>query len=288
VKLKNKYALITGGSQGLGKEIAKSYLLEGASIMICSRNEEELLKTKKELSTHLVNGQKILTMKANVAEKSQLDALFQKLFEEFPHLDILVNNAGIYGPMGYFEKNKLEDWEQTIQINLMGTVYACYCALPHFKERKSGTIINLSGGGATKPMPQISSYAASKAAVVRFTETLALEVKDLGITVNALAPGAMNTRLLDEVLEAGPENVGKEYFENSIKQKEGGGVPFDKGASLCVHLATDTSGVTGKLISAVWDPWERLSEYSNELDKTDIYTLRRIIPEDRGLDWEGS
>jgi NAD(P)-dependent dehydrogenase (short-subunit alcohol dehydrogenase family) len=288
MKLKNKYALITGGSQGLGKEIAKAYLLEGASIMICSRNEEELLKTKEELSSHLVKDQKILTMQADVAEKSQLEALFQKLFEEFPHLDILVNNAGIYGPMGDFEKNNWEDWERTIRINLMGTVYACYCALPHFKERKSGTIINLSGGGATKPMPQISSYAASKAAVVRFTETLALEVKDLGITVNALAPGAMNTRLLDEVLVAGPDNVGKEYFENSIKQKEDGGVPFEKGASLCVHLASDTSGVTGKLISAVWDPWERLSEYSNELEKTDIYTLRRIIPEDRGLDWEGS
>ena len=101
-----------------------------------------------------------------------------------------------------------------------------------------------------------------------------------------LAPGALNTRLLDEILEAGPEKVGKSFFEQSLKQKESGGSPMAKGASLCVFLATDESnGISGKLISAIWDPWERLKELRKELMESDIYTLRRIVPEERGKNW---
>ena len=91
--------------------------------------------------------------------------------------------------------------------------------LPHFRAQRYGKIILLSGGGATKPMPFLSAYAASKAALVRFGETLADEVRDAGIDVNAVAPGALNTRLLDEVLEAGPAAVGQAFYEQSLKQK---------------------------------------------------------------------
>ena len=91
--------------------------------------------------------------------------------------------------------------------------------IPHFKQNRHGKIIILSGGGATKPMPYLSAYAASKAGVVRFAETLAEEVKDFNIDVNTVAPGALNTRLLDEVLAAGPEKVGKAFYEQSLKQQ---------------------------------------------------------------------
>jgi 3-oxoacyl-[acyl-carrier protein] reductase len=135
-------------------------------------------------------------------------------------------------------------------------------------------------------LPRISAYAASKAAVVRFAETLAEEARNDNIFVNAIAPGALNTRLLDEVLEAGPEKVGQDFYNRAVKQKEHGGAPIERGADLAVFLASSASdGITGKLISAIWDPWETLPNHLAALSQTDIYTLRRIVPKDRGQDW---
>lgn len=151
------------------------------------------------------------------------------------------------------------------------------------KRKGGGKIVNLSGGGATNPLPRLSAYAASKAAVVRLTETLAEELREFSIMVNAIAPGALNTRFLDEVLQAGPELVGSTFYEKALKQRNTGGAPIEKGVALCVYLASSASdGITGKLISALWDPWERLADLQTELRSSDIYTLRRIVPEDRG------
>ena len=179
-----------------------------------------------------------------------------------------------------------DEWRNAIEVNLLGTVYTCRRAVPEFRKRGYGKIVNLSGGGATSPMPRLSAYAASKAAVVRFTETLAGEVKDASIDVNALAPGALNTAMLDEILAAGPEKVG-DYYQRALKQKESGGASVERAADLCVHLlSAETDGITGKLISAVWDPWHRLAEFRQPLAASDVYTLRRIVPAERGFDWD--
>jgi 3-oxoacyl-[acyl-carrier protein] reductase len=155
--------------------------------------------------------------------------------------------------------------------------------LPQFRSRKYGKIINLSGGGATAPLPRFSAYAASKAAIVRLTETLACELKEDGIDVNAIAPGALNTRLLDEVLAAGPEKVGQDFYERSLKQRDQGGASLARGAALATYLASaDSDGITGRLLSAVWDDWAHLGDWREELERSDIYTLRRITPDDRG------
>jgi NAD(P)-dependent dehydrogenase (short-subunit alcohol dehydrogenase family) len=157
---------------------------------------------------------------------------------------------------------------------------------PHFKKAARGKIIQLSGGGATSPLPGLSAYAASKAAVIRFVETLAEETRPHHIDVNAIAPGALNTRMLDEFLAAGPERIGLAFYERSLRQKKNGGAPLGKGADLAVFLGSPLSdGITGKLISAVWDPWEALPNHLEDLNGTDIYTLRRIVPRDRGMAW---
>ena len=134
--------------------------------------------------------------------------------------------------------------------------------------------------------PNISSYAASKAAVVRLMETLALELQPHHIDVNAIAPGALNTRLVDEVLAAGPEKVGADFYAQNRKWKEEGATSPALGAALAVYLASaESDGITGRLISAQWDPWAKLHEHRDELTKSDIYCLRRIVPEDRGKKW---
>jgi NAD(P)-dependent dehydrogenase (short-subunit alcohol dehydrogenase family) len=199
-------------------------------------------------------------------------------------LSILVNNAGVYGPKGAIEDVDLDEWVRAIEINLFGTVYMCRAVIPIFKANKYGKIVNLSGGGATAPLPRISAYAASKAAVVRMTDTLAEELRDWNIDVNAIAPGALNTRLLDEVLSAGPEKVGKTFYERSLKQRDEGGAPIEKGAALAVFLgARESDGISGRLISAVWDNWQNLPARREQISGSDVFTLRRIVPKDRGM-----
>jgi 3-oxoacyl-[acyl-carrier protein] reductase len=203
-----------------------------------------------------------------------------------PDLTVLVNNAGIYGPMGRLEEVDWTAWVEAMQVNLFGTAHMCRAILPHLRQQGYGKIINLSGGGATAPLPRISAYAASKAAVVRLTETLAVELREARVDVNAIAPGPLNTRLLDEVLTAGPDKVGKDFYEKSLKQRDQGGASLDKGAALAVFLASAASdGITGRLLSAVWDDWAHLPERREQLAKSDVYTLRRITPEDRGMKW---
>jgi NAD(P)-dependent dehydrogenase (short-subunit alcohol dehydrogenase family) len=198
---------------------------------------------------------------------------------------VLVNNAGIYGPKGPTEEVAWEEWEQAMRVNLFGSVLCCRAVVPHFRAHGYGKIVQLSGGGATAPLPRLSAYAASKAAVVRFAETLAEELRGTGVDVNSVAPGALNTRLLGEVLEAGPERVGATFYERALEQQASGGTPLELAARLAVFLASEESdGITGKLISAPWDPWEELPSHADDLS-TDVYTLRRIVPADRGLSW---
>jgi NAD(P)-dependent dehydrogenase (short-subunit alcohol dehydrogenase family) len=121
---------------------------------------------------------------------------------------------------------------------------------------------------------------------VRYAETLAEEVRGTGIDVNSIAPGALNTRMLDEILQAGPAKVGQAFYDRSLRQKESGGAPLERGADLAVFLASPASdGITAKLISAVWDNWENWPEHLQKLSGSDAYTLRRIAGRDRGFNW---
>lgn len=169
----------------------------------------------------------------------------------------------------------------------MGTIFLTRAFIPHFKERGAGKIINLSGGGATQPLPGLSSYAVSKAGLVRFVETLARETQDFGIDVNAIAPGILNTRLLDEAIEAGPGKVGEDFHARMVRMKEDGSTAsLDISAELVVFLSSDESkGISGRLISSIWDPWRDFPEHLDEIRGSDIFTLRRIIPKERDMDW---
>jgi len=282
MKLKNLNALITGGSQGLGKIIAEHFLREGANVVLCARSEKDLLATRDELAKKFP-AQKVSAKTCDVSNESQVNELVAFALSELGSLDALVLNAGIYGPMGPTESVSLAEWRRAIDINLFGVLLPSRAVIPHFKQAGRGKIIVLSGGGATNPLPNISSYAASKAAVVRLMETLAEELKSFHVDVNAIAPGALATRLVDEVLAAGAEKVGAAFFEKNKGWKEKGAVPLELGASLAVWLASaESDGITGKLISAQWDPWKDLQKHRDELAKSDIYCLRRIVPEDRG------
>jgi NAD(P)-dependent dehydrogenase (short-subunit alcohol dehydrogenase family) len=280
--LAGRTALITGASQGLGLEIARSYLREGARIVICARSERTLHSALEELTgLGEVHGRP-----ADVAAPEDVQALVDFAVQQLGGLDVLVNNAGVYGPKGGIDDVDWAAWVKAIEINLMGSVLPARFALPHLRAAERGKVVQLSGGGATAPLPFLSAYAASKAAVVRFMETLAGEVAGDGIDVNAIAPGALNTRMLDEVLEAGPAAVGEAFYAKALQQRDSGGTSLDRGAALAVYLGSRKSdGISGRLLSAVWDPWEDLETHAADLEGSDIYTLRRIIPAERGEGW---
>jgi NAD(P)-dependent dehydrogenase (short-subunit alcohol dehydrogenase family) len=286
MKLSAINAIVTGANQGLGFEIARRFVLEGASVAICSRDAAKLNKAAEQLRGDATPGQKIVSLACDVSEPKAVNEFVAAAIGALGSIQVLVNNAGVYGPKGPSESVDWEEWKRAIEINLYGVMLPSRAIIPHFRQQGRGKIINLSGGGATQPLPMISAYAASKAAVVRLTETFAEELRGARIDVNAVAPGALNTRLLDELLSAGPEIVGGASYQKALKQKESGGTSLDLGAGLCAWLASSESdGITGKLISAPWDPWKDLATKRDLLAKSDIYTLRRIIPEDRGLKW---
>jgi NAD(P)-dependent dehydrogenase (short-subunit alcohol dehydrogenase family) len=173
-----------------------------------------------------------------------------------------------------------------MDVNINGSVLPMREVLPHFKQQRYGKIVQLSGGGATNPLPRITAYAASKAAIVRLAESVALDVKEYGIDVNSIAPGALNTRMMDQLLAAGAGAVGEGFYERMKTMAEGGTTPLEVGAALAVYLGSaESDGITGKLISAPWDPWDTFQQHRDDLDATDVYTLRRIVPKDRGRTW---
>jgi len=287
MRLDGVRALVTGANQGFGYAVAERFVAEGARVFLCARDGDRLEAAALRLQNHAQRESAVHWERADISVADDVTRVVERAAAAFGGLDALVCNAGIYGPKGQIDDVAWDEWVHAVNVNLCGSVFCCRAVLPYFRAHKRGKIILLSGGGATKPTPFLSAYAASKAALVRFGETLAEEVKSDGIDVNSVAPGALNTRLLEEVLQAGPERVGQAFYQQSVAQKESGGVPLQTGAALCAFLASSESdGITGRLISAVWDPWQGLDARREELAASDIYTLRRIVPEDRGKRWD--
>jgi NAD(P)-dependent dehydrogenase (short-subunit alcohol dehydrogenase family) len=281
--LKDKVSIITGGSQGIGKAVAAEFAREGSPLVLSSRTEADLQAAKHEIEA--ASSVRVEIFPADVSQPQETEGLVRFALAEFDTIDVLVNCAGLQAPIGLVTDNDTRVWLQTVNVNLGGTFLCIRAVLPVMMKKKYGKIINLSGGGAVSPRPRFSAYSASKAAVVRLTETLAEEVKPYNIHINAIAPGAINTRLLDEVLAAG-EAAGEAELAKAIKQKREGGVPLQKVAELAVFLASSASdGLSGKLISLLWDNWRDIPRRLDTIVSSDIYTMRRIIPKDRGYDW---
>jgi len=284
--LRGKTAIVTGASRGLGLEIARQLAAAGANLALLARDADALATAAAQVRKAAGNtAASLLCLPVDLASREAIDGAFGRITERFTSIDILVNNAAIQGPLGPLESADWDAWRQVFEVDFFAAARLCQLAIPAMRQSGGGKIINISGGGATGPRPDVSAYACSKTALVRLTETLAEELKDAKIEVNAVAPGPMNTRMLDETLAAGPRGVSREYAA-AVARAKSGGTPPEKAAELVVFLASPASaGITGRLISAVWDDWPRLAEHREELAGNDVYTLRRIVPKDRGLKW---
>ena len=277
---KNKNILISGGNRGIGLEIAKHFYKLGANIILFARNKKKLKKISNILKSK--KNQKVIIENCDISKVKEIDNLFNKITKKVKKIDILINNAGIYGPKGKFEDLPWKDIEETFNINLFGSIYLIKCIIPHFKKFNKGKIIQLSGGGAASPLPFFSAYATSKAGVVRFVENLSEELISYKIDINAIAPGPVNTGMLEEVLKENPKKVGKSFYNKSLAQKKSGGTDIKKILNCIEFLSHKKSnGISGKLISVLWDNWKNYSKYKEILKKTDLGNLRRITGRDR-------
>jgi NAD(P)-dependent dehydrogenase (short-subunit alcohol dehydrogenase family) len=265
-----KTILITGAGRGIGKRLAIGLAARGARIGLLARSRGELDLAQLEIE-HA--GGIALRLRADVRQAEQVLAAAERMRAQWGSIDALVCAAGVQGPIGPFLASNPADWCATVETNLFGVMQAARVVLPEMAARRSGKIVALSGGGSLTPRPNFSAYAASKAALVRFIETLAVEAADSNVQVNCMAPGGAYTSMTDEILAAG-DVAGWKEIEDARNIRMTGGIPPDKQIELaCFLLAERSNHVTGKVVH-VNDDWRRLEKGQVN---PELYTLRRVV-----------
>ena len=261
--------VITGSSSGIGKFLADSLASKGHTVCRLARSPQDGF-----------------SFQCDVSDWPALEKCAQKIMAKWKAIDALICCAGVQEPIGRAMDIDPTAWGSNLAVNLDGTFFsirAFYSLLCHAQRRAK--VICFSGGGATSLRPNFAAYGVSKTGVVRLVETLAAEWEKLPLDINAVAPGAIFTRMTEQVLAQGAAVVGKAEFERASKQSRDNAAELAKVLGLVEFLLSPRSdGISGKLISAVWDPWEKLDQFKNDLN-SDIYTLRRITPKNRGKTW---
>src|SRR5579872_5509773 len=269
--LKDVTVLVTGAGRGLGKRLAIGFAQAGARVGLLARSKAELDLANLEIEH---GGGNSLRIRADVTDFEQLCAAVDRMRVHYGGVHVLVCAAASQGPIGPFAEVNPRAWAETVNTNLLGVVNACRAVLPHMIERRSGKIIVLAGSGATMSRPNFTAYAASKAAVVRFAECLADEVRDHNVQVNGIMPGAAHSQMTDEILHAGEERAGAREIEEAEQVSLTGGVSPEKQTQLALFLASERSNhISGKLIH-VNDDWKR---FEKDNMKPELYTLRRVL-----------
>lgn len=283
--LAGRSVLITGGSMGIGYACAEEALAAGARVALAARGAAVLEEATCRLRR--AHGEdRVHAIAADVAREGEVAALVASARERLGRIDGLIHAAAVLGPIGSTLEVGPEAWLEALRINLFGTFLVARAVAEAMRSSGGGRMVLLSGGGAASPFPRYTAYACSKAAVVRFSESLAIELAPHGIAVNCLAPGFVATRMHDETMAAG-ERAGAAYLRFTEEQLETGGVPAALPARAAVFLLSERAqGITGKLVSAPWDRWWEWPEHGPDLLDADLFTLRRIVPRDRGKDWQ--
>jgi len=188
-RLEQRTAIVTGAAQGIGRAIARGFAREGASVVIADVNEESASAVKNEIEA---GGGRAMAIRTDVSNENSVQAMAKESLAELGRVDILVNNAGIF-PTSSVEEMSEEDWDRVIGTNLVGAFLCAKAVVPKFLEQGSGRIISLTSGRAFQGAKNGAHYAASKAGIISFSKSLALELAPHGSTVNVICPGITDT-----------------------------------------------------------------------------------------------
>jgi NAD(P)-dependent dehydrogenase (short-subunit alcohol dehydrogenase family) len=269
--------VVTGSSTGIGRALVLRLVGKGHAVWGIARSDQDSFESG--------NTGTFTPSKCDVANWDEVEASFRQICGRWVHADGLVCCAGSHGEVGPATRADPRRWSSTVRSNLDGTfnsIRAAYELLRRAPRRAK--IVCFAGGGATKARANFSGYGTAKTGIVRLVETIAEEEVRAPLDINAVAPGAIATRLTDEIIALGPNIAGQAEFDSAVKQKAGGGASLERALDLVEWLLSEGSdGISGKLISAPWDPWQGLGAHADSLRKSDVYTLRRILPEDRDL-----
>ncbi|OGK86851.1 MAG: hypothetical protein A2X52_12425 [Candidatus Rokubacteria bacterium GWC2_70_16] len=277
--------IVTGGSMGIGLACARQLVRVGYDVAICARGRGALATAEAALKGERGEA-RVLAVVADVAREGEFERVLAAA-EELGPVEGVVHAAAVLGPIGHAVEAEAGAWLETVRANLFGAFLVARATCRHLIARKRpGSVVLFSGGGATGPFPNYSAYACGKVGVVRLAETLAQEVAGSGIRVNCVAPGFVATRMHQETLRAG-DAAGRAYLERTKKELEGGGVSPKLAACAVAFLLSDESrGITGRLLAVPWDDWKTWPQHLGEIQNSDVFTLRRIVPRDRGNDWQ--
>jgi len=262
--------VLTGSSSGIGQFLAESLAKRGHEVARLARSPQEGF-----------------SFQCDVADWEAVKGCADKIAAKWNSVDALICSAGIQEPIGPAMEIDPLAWRNNLAVNLDGTYFAIRAFYPLLKKSTArAKVICFSGGGSTSPRPNFAAYGVAKTGVVRLVEMLAAEWAGNPPDINAIAPGAIFTKMTEEVLARGAQSAGSKEFESAAKMSRDNTAKLEKVLGLVeVLLSAQSDGVTGRLLSAPWDPWQNLAALREDLQKTDIYTLRRIVPEDRGKKW---
>jgi 3-oxoacyl-[acyl-carrier protein] reductase len=262
--------LVTGAGRGIGKRLAIGFAARGAFVGLLARSKPELDLCHLEIQ-HA--GGTALRLRYDVTDYEQMCAAVDRMRVDFAPVDVLICAAGVQGPIGAFVDSSPKLWQEPIHTNLVGVMNVCRAVLPQMITRRKGKIIVLAGGGVSTARPNFSIYAATKAALARFVESVSEEVIEHNVQINCLSPGGANTHMTDQILAAG-ERAGWREIEDAQHVRLTGGIAPERQIELAAFLASDESNhVTGRLIH-VEDDWQRILKKSGA--NPDLFTLRRV------------
>jgi 3-oxoacyl-[acyl-carrier protein] reductase len=270
--LHGRRIVLTGASRGIGAVVASVLADEGASLALVARDHGAL----EDLRAGLPGGPHH-SVAFDVADEEAWSRAAQ-LCAPQGVVHGVVTAAALLPPIGPVGGWSVADFRRTLDVNVVGTLLAVTTLLGELEEARGASVVTFSGGGGTAPFENFAAYATSKAAVVRMTENLSVELAGRGVRLNSVAPGFIVSPMHDATIAAGPAKVGQEYYERTKRAIEGGdGDPPELAAALVAFLLSSASaGITGKLLSARWDPWAEGDFQARLRAEKDLATLRRI------------